>query len=158
MKKLKHHHCHGHLKKQSTRIFSNSIHLEKASVRPKIKFGELDPDSVPIFGFPFPNYSPINKQELVGKMQSDQNWGMFTKQIISNVGIGNPEKTLLITDMIYKRDENCKQEKLIQKALTFGYKLIGHKVDPETEKRINHKELHIVDGQYFTGGHLRGLV
>ena len=30
-------------------------------------------------------------------------------------------------------------------------------MDTDTEKRINHKELHIVDGHYFTGGNLRFL-
>ena len=52
--------------------------MERKSVVPKLKFGELKPESVPVFGYPFVTYSPTNKNNDkgvdVGRECSDKLW------------------------------------------------------------------------------------
>ena len=102
-----------------------------------------------IFGYPFINYSPINKHEWVGKKQSDRLWGTFVKNIVFN-GDGSQQK-FVIAEMIDKKEENEDQEELIQKALTFGYKLSKHGVPRHVQKMIKAKESMIRDGTLSNG-------
>ena len=48
--------------------------FQRRSVVPKLSFGELAPETVPVFGYPFVNYSPLNKNDMVGTKQSDKLW------------------------------------------------------------------------------------
>jgi hypothetical protein len=109
--------------------------MERKSVIPKLSFGGLKPDSVPVFGYPFVNYSPTNKERDAGidqgKECSDKLWQVFSKAIIYQAncaGTANEEK-MLLAEMIDQREDNLEKEEKIQKALTFGFRIPKEGVD-----------------------------
>lgn len=64
---------------------------------PKLKFGELKPDSVPVFGYPFVNYSPPMQEGYTETDKSDRLWQVFSKSVVfhANCTLAAGDKMLL---------------------------------------------------------------
>lgn len=77
--------------------------FQRKSVVPKLSFGELAPETVPVFGYPFVNYSPLNKNDMVGEKQSNKLWQVFSTEITVNQ---KKEDKLLLAQMIDKMELN----------------------------------------------------
>ena len=89
--------------------------MERKSDVPKLKFGALKPDAVPVFGYPFVNYSPTNKNEETagdrGGERSDKLWQVFSKAIVYQANCaGADEEKMLLAEMIDKREDNLEKE------------------------------------------------
>lgn len=92
--------------RQRTVIDENGS-MERKSVIPKLKFGELKPETVPVFGYPFVNYSPTNKDRATGVDQgkecSDKLWQVFSKAIIYQANCTSnqeEDQKMLLAEMI----------------------------------------------------------
>ena len=76
--------------------------MERKSTVPKLKFGELHPESVPIFGYPFVNYSPTNQQNEKGvdngKQCSDKLWQVFSGAIVYHAHKADNDKEKMLLD------------------------------------------------------------
>jgi hypothetical protein len=122
--------------------------MERKSNVPKLKFGELKPDSVPVFGYPFVNYSPTNKHENDGTDQgkecSDKLWQVFSGAIVYQANCAGADGgKMLLAEMIDQREDNLEKEEHIQKALTFGFKLPTDGINDRTVQKIDMKDKYI---------------
>ncbi len=118
--------------------------FERTSEVPPLPFGELKPDTVPVFGYPFVNYSPRlqngkTDDEDQAKKTSDKLWQVFSKAIIFQANCADHAKDdkLLLAEMIDQREENMDVEENIMKALTYGHRLSNHGVDDATVESLH---------------------
>ena len=82
-------------------------YLTHGSSIPNLTFGELNPASVPVFGYPFVNYSPLVQEGNTATEGSDRLWQVFSKAVVfhANCTVAANDK-MLLAEMIDQRFDN----------------------------------------------------
>lgn len=103
-----------------------------------MEFGDINPDSQPIFGYPLILFTPKDRQ-LTASEKAKEIWGEFSKQIAFSHGKGDSKKTT-IQLMLEKKNHDEEINEMIKKALTYGFKLHNHQVPRLTQQMIRQRE------------------
>ena len=107
-----------YLENASPRIFQKQYPAEPSlthgSSIPKLNFGDLNPDQVPVFGYPFVNYSPPMQDGQTATDCSDRLWQVFSKSVVfhANCTVAAGDK-MLLAEMIDQRENNMDKNEAV---------------------------------------------
>ena len=120
--------------------------MERSSEKPQVPFwnmADAGQPTRPIFGYPTFNFAaPVSDEHVPGcRHNCDHLWGVLYQDVLlSGKQPGLPNNEFELAKVINKKEELDDNYALVQKAMTYGFKLREHSVDAYTTKLIQQKD------------------